>query len=89
MPSKFIRYGCLFYKTDAPPGSQPAIVVGDNYPPEVRQNISEKFSIGPVVDTAFWSNGRECMDIDRGPCTSLAGSSYLTSPANQNRDFST
>lgn len=72
MPSNISRHGCLFYKSDAPPGSQPAIIVGDNHPHEIRRNISEKFSIGPAVDTAFWSNGRESMDIDRGPCTSFA-----------------
>ncbi|GKZ80299.1 phosphotransferase enzyme [Aspergillus niger] len=55
---------------DAPPGSQPAIVEGDNYPLEVRQKIAERFSIGPVVDTAFWSNERGSMNIDRGPWTS-------------------
>ncbi|GFN20339.1 phosphotransferase family protein [Aspergillus tubingensis] len=78
---RFSVYGCLFYKTDAPPGSQPARVVGDNCPPEVRQKISEKFSIGPVVDPAFWSNGRESMDIDRGPWTSALD--YIQALANR------
>ncbi|PYH64433.1 phosphotransferase family protein [Aspergillus vadensis CBS 113365] len=65
---RFSAYGCIFYKTDAPPGSQPAIVVGDNYPPEVGQNISE-------------NNGRESMDIDRGPWTSALA--YIQALANR------
>ncbi|KAL4946815.1 hypothetical protein BDV06DRAFT_208453 [Aspergillus oleicola] len=35
---------------------------------EHKNSIAEKFSIGPIVDTAFWSKGRDDMDIDRGPC---------------------
>ena len=77
MLSDFTRYGCLFNQKNAPPGSQPAIVEGDNYPLEVRQKIAERFSIVPVVDTAFWSNERENMNIDRGPCSSLSPVSYL------------
>ncbi|GKZ66423.1 phosphotransferase enzyme [Aspergillus niger] len=66
---------------DAPPGSQPAIVEGDNYPLEVRQKIAERFSIGPVVDTAFWSNERGSMNIDRGSWTSAID--YIRALANQ------
>ncbi|GLA35090.1 phosphotransferase enzyme [Aspergillus niger] len=35
-----------------------------------HKKIAERFSIGPVVDTAFWSNERGNMNIDRGPWTS-------------------
>ena len=28
---KFSSYGCLFYRKDAPPGSHPAIVKGDEF----------------------------------------------------------
>lgn len=77
MISNFTRYGCLYNQKDTLPGSQPAIVEGDNYPLEVRQKIAERFSIGPVVDTAFWSNERGNMNIDRGPCSSLSPVSYL------------
>ncbi|GKZ38817.1 phosphotransferase enzyme [Aspergillus brasiliensis] len=67
---KFPVYGCLYYMNDAPPGSQPALVEGRSYSHEIKQNIAERFSIGPVVDAAFWSNERGSMDIDRGPWTS-------------------
>ncbi|KAJ9227024.1 hypothetical protein DTO027B5_8130 [Paecilomyces variotii] len=67
---KFSKYGCLFYRKDAPPGSCPAIVEGDKLLHEHKNSIAEQFSIGPVVDTAFWSKGRGDMDIDRGPWTS-------------------
>ncbi|KAE8334710.1 hypothetical protein BDV24DRAFT_156639 [Aspergillus arachidicola] len=60
------RYGCLFYRKDAPPGSHPAIVEGDNLSYELKYNIAEMFSIGPMVDTVFWSKGRGDMDVYRG-----------------------
>lgn len=66
--SNFRRYGCLFYSGDAPPGSHPAAVEGNELSSELKASIAEKFSIGPVVDTAFWSKKRGNMDIDRGPC---------------------
>ncbi|KAL3264652.1 hypothetical protein ABHI18_000570 [Aspergillus niger] len=78
---RFSVYGCLFNQKDAPPGSQPAIVEGDKYPLEVRQKIAERFSIGPVVDTAFWSNERGSMNIDRGPWTSAID--YIRALANR------
>ncbi|TQB67571.1 Phosphotransferase enzyme [Monascus purpureus] len=67
---KFSEYGCLFYREDAPPGSHPAIVEGGNLSHELKHKIAEKFSIGPIVDTAFWSKGRGDMDIYRGPWAS-------------------
>lgn len=67
---KFSEYGCLFYREDAPPGSHPAIVEGDNLSHELKHKIAEKFSIGPIVDTEFWSKGRGDMDIYRGPWAS-------------------
>lgn len=62
-------YGCLFYSKDAATGFHPAIVEGDGFSNKFKNNIAEKFSIGPMVDTAFWSKDRSDMDIDRGPCT--------------------
>ncbi|KAE8143966.1 phosphotransferase family protein [Aspergillus pseudotamarii] len=68
---KFSEYGCLFYREDAPPGSHPAIVEGGNLSHEIKHKIAEKYSIGPIVDTAFWSKGRGDMDIHRGPWASV------------------
>ncbi|RAH65658.1 phosphotransferase family protein [Aspergillus aculeatinus CBS 121060] len=64
------RYSCLFYRKDAPPGSHPAIVEGGNLSHELKQKIAERFSIGRIVDTAFWGKGRGDMDIYRGPWAS-------------------
>ncbi|KAE8147108.1 phosphotransferase family protein [Aspergillus avenaceus] len=64
---RFSEYGCLFYRKDAPPGSHPAIVEGDNLSLELKHNIAETFSIGPMVDTSFWMKKRENLDICRGP----------------------
>ncbi|KAJ0422488.1 phosphotransferase family protein [Aspergillus carlsbadensis] len=68
---KFSKYGCLFYRKDAPPGSHPAIVNGDKLSLEQKKNIAERFSVGPMVDTAFWTKGRGDMHIDRGPWASV------------------
>ncbi|KAB8204572.1 hypothetical protein BDV34DRAFT_213836 [Aspergillus parasiticus] len=56
-------YGCLFYRKDIPPGSYSVIVEGDNLSYELKHNIGEIFSIGPMVDTVFWSKGRGDIDI--------------------------
>lgn len=63
------RYGCLFFTIDAPSGSHPATVEGDKLSRELKKNVADRFSIGPVVDTAFWSKTRGNMEINRGPCT--------------------
>ncbi|KAL4970398.1 aminoglycoside phosphotransferase family protein [Aspergillus stella-maris] len=63
-------YGCLFYRKDAPSGSFPAIVKGDNLLHENKNSIAKQFSIGPTVDMTFWSKGQGDMDIDRGPWAS-------------------
>ncbi|KAL4801743.1 hypothetical protein BDV18DRAFT_167266 [Aspergillus unguis] len=49
-----MEYGCLFYRKNAPPGSCPAIIEGNNLLYEHKNSISEKFSIRPTVDTMFW-----------------------------------
>ncbi|RHZ63467.1 phosphotransferase family protein [Aspergillus thermomutatus] len=76
---RFPAYGCLFFSNDAPPDSHPATVKGDKLSQELRENIAEQFSIGPVVDTEFWRNERGDMDIDRGPWASAVD--YLKSLA--------
>lgn len=64
----FDRYGCLFYSEYAPPGSHPAEITTESLSPELVKDTPKRFSIGPVVDTAFWNKERSEMDIDRGPC---------------------
>ncbi|GIK05338.1 phosphotransferase enzyme [Aspergillus viridinutans] len=59
-----------FSDNDAPPGSHPATVQGNELSHGIRENIAEQFSIGPVVDTEFWRKERGDMDIDRGPWAS-------------------
>ncbi|RAK79536.1 phosphotransferase family protein [Aspergillus fijiensis CBS 313.89] len=71
--SEYSRHGCLFYRKNAPPGSHPAIVEGGNLSHELKQRIAERFSIGPIVNTAFWSQGRGDVDIYRGPWASAVG----------------
>lgn len=44
----------------------------------LREEVAKRFSIGPVVDMAFWEKERLQMDIDRGPCEfSISGLYHL------------
>ncbi|KAM5468490.1 hypothetical protein MferCBS49748_003537 [Microsporum ferrugineum] len=78
---KFFGYGCLYYKKDAPPESQPALVTGDTLLQDQKNNIAGQFSVGPMVDTAFWDKGRGDLNVDRGPWTSALG--YIQALANR------
>ena len=49
------RYGSIFFR-------------GDVGPKTVSAAVDETFVIGPSLDRSFWSDERETMDIDRGPC---------------------
>lgn len=63
-----LRYGNLYYATDAIPGAVRAEATGD-VPLEVKSDVTQRFSIGPVVERGFWDKERSIMDVDRGPCT--------------------
>lgn len=41
---------------------------GDVVSSSLQEEVAKRFSIGPVVDMAFWEKERLQMDIDRGPC---------------------
>jgi aminoglycoside phosphotransferase (APT) family kinase protein len=48
-------YGSIFFRSDVEPKMAYA-------------EVDETFVIGPSLDMSFWSDERETMDIDRGPC---------------------
>jgi hypothetical protein len=35
---------------------------------ELKRDVEERFTIGPVVDRDFWNGKRASIAIDRGPC---------------------
>jgi hypothetical protein len=35
-----------------------------------KQQLEERFVIGPVMNNDFWDERRACLEIDRGPCRS-------------------
>lgn len=39
-------------------------------PAEMKQDVSERFTIGPLFERESWTKQRSVMDIDRGPCMS-------------------
>ncbi|OAL34316.1 hypothetical protein AYO20_06369 [Fonsecaea nubica] len=59
-------YGNLYFATDAFPGCEKAEIDGNALQSE-REETAKRFVIGPVVDTQFWSQGRDAIDVDRGP----------------------
>lgn len=34
----------------------------------VKENVRRRFVLGPSVEREFWEEGREQLDLDRGPC---------------------
>ena len=69
--NQYHSYGNLYLKSDAFPGCQPAVVVGDLLP-SLKKEVRDRFVIGPVIDRSFWDGERSIMDIDRGPCKQTA-----------------
>lgn len=39
-----------------------------NIPSNLKNEIEERFTIGPVVDRDSWKGERASMPVDRGPC---------------------
>ncbi|KAF1961603.1 hypothetical protein CC80DRAFT_400961 [Byssothecium circinans] len=62
----FTRYGNLYFAKDAFLGCEKAQVVGE-IPQSLKEEVENRFVIGPVVDRGFWHRERAVMDIDRGP----------------------
>lgn len=51
----FKGYGSLYYKQDLRDCE--------------RIDIDDRFAIGPTTDPSWYENGRDSLDINRGPCT--------------------
>ncbi|KAL4784018.1 kinase-like domain-containing protein [Aspergillus varians] len=77
--TSFSKYGCLYFSKDAPPGSHPAAISGDDLSYEIKKSVANRFSIGPMVHTDFWNKERADMDIDRGPWAFAL--EYIQAPA--------
>jgi hypothetical protein len=60
-------YGNLYLANDAFPGCEKAEIIGE-VPQSLKEEVENRFVIGPVVDRGFWHRERASMDIDRGPC---------------------
>ncbi|KAL9101634.1 MAG: hypothetical protein Q9163_003132 [Psora crenata] len=59
-------YGNIYFAEDSFPGCVKAKVSGD-IPIETKNEVEERFSIGPVVEHVFWRRERAEMAIERGP----------------------
>ncbi|OAX81715.1 hypothetical protein ACJ72_03935 [Emergomyces africanus] len=64
---KFSKHGCLYFKEDLPQSSQEvndSLLVDSSPMDSARLG---RYAIGPLTCAELWSNGRENMDLDRGP----------------------
>ncbi|KAK0105681.1 Phosphotransferase enzyme [Cadophora gregata] len=75
----FSRYGNIYFAKDSFPGCEKAEVSGD-ISEDLKQEVEERFTIGPVVEHAFWRRDQTSMPVDRGPWKSA--DDYLKALAN-------
>lgn len=67
LPSvSFTLYGNIYFAKDSFPGCKKAEVSGD-VSAELKKEVEERFTIGPVIEHVFWRNERASMSIERGP----------------------
>ncbi|PPQ69531.1 hypothetical protein CVT26_001789 [Gymnopilus dilepis] len=74
---KFSQYGSIYYKEDVDVHLQSRPLYHD---PDVGDESTEKFRIGPSAERRFYRGGRAQLDIDRGPWTDPL--SYIKAVAN-------
>lgn len=65
-----VRYGNIYFAKDSFPGCEKAEVFSD-VSAELKKEVEERFTIGPVVDHVFWRKERASTSIERGPCKHL------------------
>ena len=61
------RCGNIYFASDTFPGCEAAKVVSD-IPIELKRDVEERFTIGPIINRDPWNGKRASMAIDRGPC---------------------
>ncbi|KAE8155153.1 phosphotransferase family protein [Aspergillus avenaceus] len=61
-------YGSLYYASEGLKNTIPADISGD-VSVEVRNNVRDRFVLGPVAERDYWINERAEMTLDRGPWT--------------------
>ena len=59
----FPAHGCLFFKEDVPAEK----LSFSNVP----SDPSQRYTIGPLVDPTLWEDGRNELNVHKGPCLSL------------------
>lgn len=68
---QFQKLGCIYFKEDLQrfTGSSDAIPLTSD-----RKNlVLDQYAMGPLTKAELWVNGREQMNLDRGPCKSMFG----------------
>lgn len=68
--ASFKTHGCIYFKKDLQrlTGYAAAIQVRLDQ----KETTLEQYAIGPSTKAELWISGREQLDVDRGPCASIA-----------------
>lgn len=61
----FSQYGSIYYKEDVDTSLQNMPLYAD---PDIIDECSDRFRIGPSAERRFYRGGRNKLAIDRGPC---------------------
>ncbi|RDL36551.1 uncharacterized protein BP5553_05903 [Venustampulla echinocandica] len=65
--TRLVRYGNVYFARDSFPGCEKAeISSSSSLPLELKMEVEERFTIGPVVEHVFWKEDRASMPIERG-----------------------
>lgn len=64
--AQFPMYGSLYYDSDLQGVTKDQLIQHD--PPDWGDGPS--FAVGPTTDRTFFDDGRDAVDVNRGPCMS-------------------
>lgn len=56
----FPAHGCIFYEEDVP--------LQLRCESQILGSTLQKYAIGPLVDPVLWEDGRQSLDVHKGPC---------------------
>jgi hypothetical protein len=63
--TRFPMYGSLYYAKDLPEVLPSQLV---NLDSKIDDTVHSVFAVGPTTNRAFFDDGRDAVDVDRGPC---------------------
>ena len=64
---QFPMYGSLYYAKDLPDVQSSQLVDIESS----KDNVDSVFAVGPTTNRTFFDDGRDAVDVNRGPCQSF------------------